>query len=405
MIVRSLRLHNFRNYENQTVVLPSGIIAFVGENGQGKTNLLEAICVLATTKSPLVERDRELICWEQQRAQLSAEVALDGERGETRQLEYSWRITGPTISKELRVGGVPQSAIAQWLGQLQVVAFFPHDLVLVTGEPSERRRFLSLEIGKARPSHLGELARYRRALQQRNVLLRQYLEAQLGRKSGVNAPAAEAILEWNRQVVVCGARVMMQRARFLDEIAPLCDAMHRKVSGLGKVFTVQYEPGFKLNKRFISEVLTSDASPEDQWSRLLLTALDADDETDHRKGTTNSGAHRDDLIFKLDGMDLRRYGSQGQQRLAVLALKLALAHWVQQTTGESPILLLDDAFSELDTTRRALVLQEASHFSQSVLTTTDARFIESASTAVFSIIAGQIQSEKSVPQCAPIETI
>jgi DNA replication and repair protein RecF len=396
LIVRSLQLHNFRNYENQIVELPRGLVAFIGDNGQGKTNLLEALCVLATTKSPLVERDRELIRWEQSEARLAAAVELEGERPETRQLEYSWRLAGSAVAKELRAGGVPQSAIAQWLGQLQVVAFFPHDLVLVTGEPSERRRFLSIELGKARPSHLNDLARYRRALQQRNALLRQYLDAQFGRRGGSRStppPAPEAIIEWNRQLVTYGAHVMAQRAAFLRELEPLCDALHRKLSGLDKAFCVEYVPGFKLSERFASEVLASDASPEEQWSRLLLAALDTDDETDRRKGTTNSGPHRDDLVFKLDGMDLRRYGSQGQQRLGVLALKLALAHWVRQATGESPILLLDDALSELDATRRALVLGEAAHFSQSVLTATDARFLETASSAVFSISAGRIQKE------------
>jgi DNA replication and repair protein RecF len=322
MLIRSLQLQNFRNYENQTVALPPGLVALIGDNGQGKTNLLEALCVLATTKSPLVERDRELIRWGHSEARLAATVELEGERHETRQLEYSWRVAGNAISKELRAGGVPQSAVAQWLGQLQVVAFFPHDLVLVIGEPGERRRFLGVELGKARPSHLTDLARYRRALQQRNALLRQYLDAQFGRKGSRSAasPAPEAIIEWNRQLVTYGAHVMAQRAAFLRELEPLCDAMHRKLSGLDKTFRVEYVPGFKLSQRFVSEVLASDAPPEAQWSRLLLAGLDADDETDRRKGTTNSGPHRDDLIFKLDDMDLRRYGSQGQQRLGVMAV-------------------------------------------------------------------------------------
>lgn len=399
MIIRSLQLQNFRNYENQTVELPRGLIALIGENGQGKTNLLEALCVLATTKSPLVERDRELIRWEQTEAKLSASLELEsknsGGRGEERRLEYSWRVAGQSVSKEMQVGGVPQSVIAQWIGQLQVVAFFPHDLVLITGEPDERRRFLNIELGKTRPSHLADLARYRKSLQQRNALLRQYLELQFSknRSKSTPPPAPEAIVEWNRQLIHYGAKVMAVRAAFLEDIAPLCDAMHRKISGLDKTFAVEYCAGFKLPKRFEKEVLASEDSPENRWHRLLLAALETDDEADRRRGTTNSGPHRDDLVFTLDGMDLRRYGSQGQQRLAVLALKLALAHWVREATGEPPILLLDDALSELDATRRTLVLEEAQKFPQSVLTATDARFLENVPSSVFSVSDGRVERE------------
>ena len=151
MIVRSLRLQNFRNYATQEVELPAGLVALIGDNGQGKTNLLEALCVLATTKSPLVERDRELIRWDQSQTRLFAHIELNAGRGDERRLEYSWRVAGNSLTREMKVGGVPQSQLAQWLGQLQVVAFFPHYLVLITGEPAERRRFLNLELGKARP--------------------------------------------------------------------------------------------------------------------------------------------------------------------------------------------------------------------------------------------------------------
>jgi DNA replication and repair protein RecF len=176
MIVRSLRLHNFRNYASQDLTLQPGLIALTGDNGQGKTNLLEALCVLSTTKSPLVERDRELIRWEQKNARLEAAVELSAGRGDLARLLYDWRIEGSSVVREMRVGGVPQSAIAQWLGQLQVVAFFPHDLVLITGEPEQRRRFLNLELGKTKPSHFADTARYRRALQQRNALLKYFID-------------------------------------------------------------------------------------------------------------------------------------------------------------------------------------------------------------------------------------
>ncbi len=385
MLVRSLRLQNFRNYSAQEVELPSGLIALIGENGQGKTNLLEAFCVLATTKSPLVERDRELMRWQQIETRLLAQIELaegHANRHDQRRLEYSWRISGKSLTREMKADGVPQSQLAHWLGQLQIVAFFPHDLVLITGEPAERRRFLNMELGKAHPLHFTEVARYRRALQQRNALLKQYLEARW--KRNVPSPEPGALSEWNRQLISYGARVLAARAYFLKELQPLANATHRKLSGIDKEFAIEYVPGIKRR-----DDTPLDAEGTD-WTRLLTASLDQDHEADSRRGTTNSGPHRDEIVFTLDGMDLRRYGSQGQQRLAILSTKIALAHWVAQETGEAPILLLDDALSELDAKRRALVLEEALKFPQSVLTATDLRFLENVPATVFHVAEGKI---------------
>jgi DNA replication and repair protein RecF len=373
MIVKSLRLHNFRNYAAQEVALPPGLIAFTGDNGQGKTNLLEAVCVLATTKSPLVERDRELIRWGERATRLYAEVELDARRSEdrppdVRRLEYSWRLEGQSIVREMKAGGVPQSAVAQWLGQLQVVAFFPHDLVLLTGEPEERRRFLNLELGKTKPAYFADVARYRRAVQQRNALLKHLIESRFNKM----APGDEhgTLNEWNRQIVTYGSRVLAERARFFQELSPLLTEVHSKLSGLNTPFTIQYLPGLTTLKGNSARSFDEANFTEPFWK-----SLERDHNDDLRRGTTNSGPHRDDMIFRLGEMDLRRYGSQGQQRLAVLSLKIALARWVAETTAEPPVLLLDDALSELDATRRALLLEEAQRFPQSVVTATDATFL------------------------------
>ncbi|MDF2439042.1 MAG: replication and repair protein RecF [Abditibacteriota bacterium] len=394
MVVRSLHLSNFRNYASQDLTLPPGLVALTGDNGQGKTNLLEALCVLSTTKSPLIERDRDLIRWEQRQARLEAEIELSsrmasGREGERRHLFYDWRLEGNSVAREMRVGGVPQSAIAQWLGQLQVVAFFPHDLVLITGDPSERRRFLNLELGKTRPSHFADAARYRRVLQQRNALLKYFLDRRGKSQSTSGEPNAGlgTLSEWNRQLVTYGARILEQRTQFLHELAPILAEVHRGLSGIaGQTLTIEYVAGVK-NAR------------DESWSRAFGTALEADYDTDLRRGNTQSGPHRDDLVFWLGSMDLRRFGSQGQQRLAVLSLKIALARWVRDTTGESPILLLDDALSELDGTRRALVLQHASTFEQSILTATDETFIHGAPAHVFQVAAGRVRDADYADIC------
>ncbi len=422
MIVSSLRLRNFRNYAAQEILLPPGLVALTGDNGQGKTNLLEALCVLATTKSPLVERDRELIRWGEAEARLAADIELSAGRTQLRTLEYGWRIERPastervpvadgfadgepgtslgldgkssgrsaSMVREMRAGGVPQSALASWLGQLQVVAFFPHDLAIISGEPGERRRFLNLELGKSRPAHFADMARYRRALQQRNALLKSLLE---NRFRGRNAlgPAVEGLgtlSEWNRQLIACGSRILAQRARFLRELAPIVAEVHRDLSGRDELFQVRYAAGIAAGVRAAEPPGESD----DNWSALFSASLEANHESDTRRGTTHSGPHRDDLIFRLGEMDLRRYGSQGQQRLAVLALKVALARWVADVTGESPVLLLDDALSELDATRRERLLAQAARFAQSVLTATDLKLLEGATPALFCVEAGRVAS-------------
>jgi len=368
MVVRSLRLENFRNYTAQELTLPSGLVAFTGDNGQGKTNLLEAVCVLATTKSPLVERDRELIRWNERAARLYAEIELPpppNRSADVRRLEYSWRVDGAKVEREMKVGGISQAAVATWLGQLQVVSFFPHDLVLVAGEPEERRRFLNLELGKIWPSYFSDIAGYRRALQQRNAYIKSSLD---NPKSRELEEKYGSLTELNRSLVSYGARVLAARNRFFHEIAPLLCTVHQRLSGLDGPFEIEYLPGLSAWKR-------EEAGERVEWSRILLASLEADHRDDFRRASTQSGPHRDEFAFRLADVDLRRYGSQGQGRLAVLSLKIALAHWVRDTLGDDPILLLDDALSELDATRRGFLLGEARAFSQSIVTATDATFL------------------------------
>jgi DNA replication and repair protein RecF len=402
MFVRFLRLRSFRNYAEQEVRFEPGLAAFTGDNGQGKTNLLEAMCVLATTKSPLVERERELMRWDSTSTRLEAEVVLSTPREHSRRLLFEWTLQNNSLSRQLQVGGVPQSALSQWLGLLQVVAFFPHDLTVVAGEPGERRRFLNLELGKARPSHFADASRYKRALAQRNALLKYFLEHPRARRAAraarqastsTNEDGEEITLpnaglgtlgEWNRAVVGHGARVWEQRAAFARELGPLLREVHRELSGLDAPLSVEFVPG-------LPPALRPDAEDEGaDWERLFSLALEDEHEIDARRGTTGNGPQRDDLIFRLGDMDLRRFGSQGQQRLAVLALKIALAQWVREATGESPILLLDDALSELDATRRERVLRLAAGFEQAIITATDDTFLGRVPARILAIQAGRI---------------
>ena len=201
---------------------------------------------------------------------------------------------------------------------------------------------------------------------------------------------------WNKQLVSYGSRILAERARFFESMAPLLSDVHGKLSGLSTPFSIEYLPGLSALKR-------GGELDGDHFSRLFSQSLELDERDDKRRGTTQSGPHRDEMCFRLGDMDLRRYGSQGQQRLAVLSLKVALAHWVKETTEEAPILLLDDALSELDATRRGLLLEEARAFPQSIVTATDATFLNEAA-AIFTVRGGRlVENESGIePEKAPV---
>jgi DNA replication and repair protein RecF len=228
---RSLRLRNFRNYAAQEIQLPAGLIALTGDNGQGKTNLLEALCVLATTKSPLVERDRELMRWEQNETRLAAEVELCAGRTSTRVLEYGWRLDGSTVTRDMRAGGVPQSALASWLGQLQIVAFFR----TIWSSSLANRASAALSqsrIGKSRPAHFADAARYRRALQQRNALLSTDGKPfQRSRADGQRRRRFGYTLEWNKQLITYGSPHLGAASAVSARMAPILAEVHGDLSG------------------------------------------------------------------------------------------------------------------------------------------------------------------------------
>jgi DNA replication and repair protein RecF len=223
-------------------------------------------------------------------------------------------------------------------------------------------------------------------------LLKSLAEARYAQRAPLG-PAREGLGtlgEWNRQLISYGARIFTQRALLLAELEPLLTAVHHNLSGARARFEVGYVPG--LAARHYSGAIGPAELAAHNWSAAFESALEAGHEADLRRGTTLAGPHRDDLVFSLDGVDLRRYGSQGQQRLAVLALKIALARWIAATLEEAPVLLLDDALSELDAERRGRLLAETAPFAQCVLTATDASFVGKSAATVMAVSGGHIVS-------------
>jgi DNA replication and repair protein RecF len=343
---------NFRNLVHLRLEPQPGVLLFCGRNGQGKTNLLESVYVLATTRSPRTNVERELLSWRTpEDADLAAVVApfarlearvrrLEGEvhleltfEGERPGAEGGQ--TGP-VSRGIKVNGLATRATGL-VGQLPVVYFSPGDVELAGGPPSGRRQYLNLANSQASPAHMRALQRYNRVLLQRNQVLRLVRERR---------QSPSALDPWTEQMLQWGVQVLRQRLTMLGEVDQRVGAIFRELAGTPETLQVVYR-STACDVPIESDLLAD--SFRERQARVASREID--------QAVSLVGPHRDDFTFILDGVDLNRYGSRGQQRLAVLALKLAEADWMRAEIGELPVVLLDDVLSELDPQRREYVLQ------------------------------------------------
>lgn len=347
MYIHNLILRDFRNYEQLDLPLERGLSAFVGLNGQGKTNLLEATCFLATTKSQRTHLDRDLIRWEQEFLCARAEFT----NGEARTNEAEVIVTRQG-QKRAKLNGVDRQQVSDWLGNLNVSGFFPEDVGLVSGRPTLRRQFLDLELSKLESKYRYHWVQYRRLLSHRNALLR---ELRAFRRQNSSLP------ELSEQLSEHGAEMIAARHAYVGELAPHVTEVHRRLSRDREALSLRYECSVK-------------EAPLGEAAALRVAfaeGLHARAEADIDRGTTGLGPHRDDLALQLQGRDLRKFASQGQRRTAALAMRIATATAMQERLGDAPLLILDDALSELDADRRFELLELASRMDQVLLTTTD----------------------------------
>jgi DNA replication and repair protein RecF len=370
MWLSHLRLANFRNLRQVTLDLQPGLALFVGHNGQGKTNLLEAVHVLATTRSPRTSTERELVAWQRpddptadlippftrlegrvQRAdgELRLEVALKGEipTPTDEPPQAAWMTAGEVnvpLARTITVNGLPTRAV-ELIGHLPVVYFSPGDVVLAGGPPAGRRQYLNIANSQIAPAYLRALQRYNRVLLQRNQVLRQLRERR---------QRAGALDPWTEQLVELGAVILHQRLGMLVAVDARARGIFRDLTGL--------EPDLHLVYR--STVLDGEqAGGVPALARIRECFAQRQRQLAGREveqAASLVGPHRDDFVFMLGGVDLNTYGSRGQQRLAVLALKLAEVGWMEDTLADPPVLLLDDVLSELDPEKRQYVLDRVS---------------------------------------------
>lgn len=371
MILKQLHLHNFRNYDDLTVDFAPGVNVLIGENAQGKTNLLEAVYALALTRSHRTSNDRELINWQAHEAVLSGSVE---KRTDTVPLELHFSAKG----KKAKVNHLEQSRLSQYVGQLNVIVFAPEDLSLVKAGPAVRRHFMDLEFGQMSNKYLYNSGQYKTALRQRNEYLKQLRSRRQSDRVFLQV--------LSDQVAALGAEIIVARAAFLKQLEKWAQVIHGDISLQKEQLRFQYATQVTLD---------DDLKVEDVYQALLeLLTKNEDREIDH--GSTLYGPHRDDLIFLVNDKNVQTYGSQGQQRTTALSVKLAEIDLMKEQTGEYPVLLLDDVLSELDDDRQTHLLTAIQNKVQTFLTTTSlsgiARQLINAPT-IFRIAHGTLEKE------------
>lgn len=385
MYVERLRLTDFRNYRDLDLALPKGLIVFLGRNAQGKSNLLEAVMLAATSRSFRTSSEREVVRWGtiNHFARIEAEVARSSD---TLDVEVIIADTGlpaegaPKVAasaaapapqgvpfrKRIKINGAPRRAM-DLIGKVTVVVFAPTDLDLVIGSPSERRRFLDMTLCQVRPAYCRALSQYQRILTQRSALLRRI-------RDGEESP--HALAYWDEQLAQLAAPIMRERAIFLREASERAAEVYAALAhdAEGDEQDNPSEDAASGPLRLIYRP-SYDGSVEDDETAIaagLRKRLTDLRRREIAQAANVMGPHRDDLAFLAGETDLAIYGSRGQQRSVALALKLAELDYIQRETGEQPILLLDDVLSELDTQRRADLIAEVRGLDQVLLTTTDA---------------------------------
>ncbi len=368
MWLSKLSLENFRNYSYLTLEPPKGLNVLWGDNAQGKTNLLEAIYLLAISKSPRSSADKELLRWEalqdetcflrvqgvvhKAKDELSVEVVIqslpiqavsppaDDKTPEERNFQ-----------KRLKVNGLPRRA-SDFVGRFNSVLFSCQDIDLVYGSPSLRRHYLDITLSQLDNTYLREIQRYNQVLVQRNHLLRLL--------QGGSATKAEMSF-WNQALVASGSYIILQRLEFIETLNKLAPPIHLGITG----------EKTELKLHYLQNVGDSEPRSRESLENAFRKTLAQLESREIERGVSLAGPHRDDIQFFLAHVDIGVYGSRGQHRTIALALKLAEAQLFHQRTGEHPVILLDDVLSELDARRRAYLLEAISDNEQVFLTTTD----------------------------------
>ena len=363
MFIESIELSDYRNYSHLHIDFHKGTNVLYGDNAQGKTNILEAVYVCSTTKSHRGSKDKEMIRFGADESHIKMMVRRDG---------IPYRIDmhlKKNKAKGVAVNGVPIKKASELFGILNMVFFSPEDLNIIKNGPAERRRFLDSELCQLDKIYLSDLTTYNKILNQRNKLL----------KDMVYRPDLKDTLPvWDMQLVETGRKIIRRRKQFVDELNEIVHDIHYRISGEKEDLLLQYEPSIE------------DIFFEDELSRVK--------ERDMRQCMTSVGPHRDDLLFSIGEVDIRKFGSQGQQRTSALSLKLSEIELVKRSIHDTPVLLLDDVLSELDSNRQNYLLNSI-HDTQTLITCTGLdEFVKNRFqiNKIFKVVQGTVEERKEI---------
>ena len=345
MKLTNLQLQNFRNYESVQLEFTDGVHVFIGENAQGKTNLMESIYALAMTKSPRTTNDKELIGWNKEFATIKGTVEKTATKTNL-ELQFSKK------GKIAKVNYLEQKRLSSYLGNLNVILFAPENLTLVKGSPQNRRKFVDMELGQMSSLYLYDLVEYNRVLKQRNTYLKQ-----LAIKKKQPDEYLDVLSEMLSELA---SKIVFHRLDFMKQLEALAIPIHDQLSLGREKFSVSYQATIPLE----------DGLTPSQMKEIYMNQFKKNQTREADQATTLIGPHRDDLIFYLNEVPVQTYGSQGQQRSTVLSLKLAEIELMKLSTGEYPLLLLDDVLSELDDDRQTHLIKAIENKVQTFITTT-----------------------------------
>jgi DNA replication and repair protein RecF len=337
MYIKNIELKDYRNYKDIRVSFSDKVNIFLGNNAQGKTNLLESIYLNAMGKSFKTNKDKELIRFEQEFCKIKSTASIDDED----------HITEIIITKDgkkgVKANGVKIRKTSEMLERIYIIIFSPEDMKIVKDEPEKRRKFIDRELCLIKPGYYNDLSDYKKVLKQRNTYLKE--------------PRIEnSILDiWDYELAKYGSKVIKRRKDFIEKINVISHDIHDKISGGVESLELKYEPNVYFDENL-----------EENFYQLLVETRN----DDIKNRTTSKGPHKDDMKIAADGIDLRKFGSQGQQRTAALSLKLSEIKLIEEETGEKPILLLDDVLSELDNDRQTYLINSLGG-NQLFITTTD----------------------------------
>ncbi len=374
MFLKKLSLRHYRNYEQVEVEFKHQVNIFIGPNAQGKTNLLEAIYVIALTKSHRTHKDKELVGWNQEKAFLACEL-------QKKYGDYQLELQLSQSGKKAKVNSLEQRKLSQFVGLMNVVMFAPEDLEIVKGSPGVRRRFLDMEIAQVQPGYMYDLLQYQKVLAQRNQTLKGFSQKQ--------SSSYEQMLEiFNEQLANYGVKIMKRRQSFINKLQAWAAQIHLGITNGQEDLKIIYQPSFECG----------DLQDESVLFTHFMIKLSQVKQQEIKRGMSLVGPHRDDLLFYINDKEAQVFGSQGQQRTTALSIKLAEIELIHDEVGEYPILLLDDVLSELDQHRQTQLIETFQHKVQTFITTTG---IESVNLSkldgadLFHVVQGQVEHKNT----------